>query len=407
MFSQFKINQINEELHENWFFIGRCSFKSQKLTYSNNFKSGTYFSFHLKDEFSDIKVVLFDQMADQIFCLIEFNRLFKISNGRVVKANPNFQRTTKSDFEIRFYSGSSIKKFWDSNFEFPPFIFRFKSVPEFWQVATHTFDFIGIILNIGKPTIKKKIPMREIILLDRTFSEISLVLWGAQAFCFNELPKSILVINYVKIKEFLDSKNLELTQLSSIQINPKISESFMLKSFLDSNITIIQKRIDYLNSFNENFNWNTLSVLTMENYLIIHKANLKIKATIIEIKPPISFFQCYTCKRPVTALGATFSCKFCKKKIAYPKKTSFLLFLIADHTKSYWVTISEEVLIDFFETKSLILIINKFLSKSFVFHLECKRLKSQSSKPFDAKVVKITRPGPDYCAFLIQKLSCN
>ena len=60
MLSRFKIDQIHEKITGNWFFVGRCSFKSIRLNYSNQFNSGTYFYFYLQDASSEIKVILFN-----------------------------------------------------------------------------------------------------------------------------------------------------------------------------------------------------------------------------------------------------------------------------------------------------------------------------------------------------------
>lgn len=404
MLSKFKIDQINEKITGNWFFVGRCSFKSIKLNYSRNLSSGTYFYFYLQDDSSEIKVILFNDNVKKNFNLIQFNKLFKLTNGVVSKVSAEWIQKARSAFEIKFNSSSSVKQFWDSKFALAPFIYQFKTIPEFWLV-NKKFDFLGLILQVGSTTIKKVKPMREVILLDRTFREVTLVLWAAQALHFTGFPKDILVINHVKIEEFMNTKQLQLTDFSSIQINPKIKEVFDFQIFANLNEPLINKRIEYLINYNENFVWNSLSVLSHSNYLIIHRINLRVKATVSEVGDSISFPQCPFCKKKIEPSKSSFVCNSCKCKTAYPKISTFLTILISDHTKSYWVSVYSELLFNFFNSKSISFISKSLPFKSFIFDLQCNRLKTPSTKSFDAKVVNIAFPDVNYGSFLLNHVS--
>lgn len=115
--------------------------------------------------------------------------------------------------------------------------------------------------------------------------------------------------------------------------------------------------------------------------------------------------QCPFCKKKIEPFKASFLCNSCKRKTAYPKISTFLTILISDHTRSYWVSVYSELLFDFFKSKSISFISKLLPFKSFIFDIECNRLKTPSTKSFDAKIVKIAFPDVNYGTFLINHVS--
>lgn len=79
----------------------------------------------------------------------------------------------------------------------------------------------------------KELKKRDIILVDKTNTEIALTLWGKQAEDFEDDTNPVVAVKGVKVGDF-NGKNLSTVGSSVMLLNPDIKESHQLRGWFDN-----------------------------------------------------------------------------------------------------------------------------------------------------------------------------
>lgn len=79
----------------------------------------------------------------------------------------------------------------------------------------------------------KELRKRDIVLVDRTNTEIPLTLWGKQAEDFEDDTNPVVAVKGAKVGDF-QGKNLSLLNSSVMMVNPEIPESHQLRGWYDN-----------------------------------------------------------------------------------------------------------------------------------------------------------------------------
>lgn len=256
----------------------------------------------------------------------------------------------------------------------------------------------GIIVHIGKikqPKIKK---LREIIIIDNNFKELTLTIWNDQ-FSFFLNVKKILYLFKVRLTEFSNVKKLVYDRETSFKLYDinTLSNFNILRNFLLLNNDLIIQKIKLLNKFNSKKpdKWSSLNILNSQTVLLINEFYFKIKASIISIGEFVQFKQCKKC---LSMVKINF-CTKCQKKQIYFKNSYLINLEIADNMSSYQVVIYDNVLSDFFNLPSMGLIkdaIKCLNFKSLIFEIVAKRYNGYYFKVFELKVLKMQKISSNY-----------
>lgn len=234
------IAQLN--MYQNrWTLRARVTSKSDIRTWSNAKGEGSLFSIELLDSSGvDIKATFFKEAVEKFYPLIEANRVYTFSGGRVKVANVQWN-TCKSSFEITFDQNSEIHLADDTG-DIEEQIFEFVKIADLENTeAGKTVDIIGVVKAVGEPTtlISKKsgqeLTKCDLTVGDDSGADINVTVWGDKA---NKAPTTfaqqpVVAFRRVRVSDY-GGKSLSTTNSGGTMIDPKAPETAVVKSWWKS-----------------------------------------------------------------------------------------------------------------------------------------------------------------------------
>jgi len=179
------INQLNQ-YQNRWTIKARVTSKSDVRTWSNAKGEGKLFSIELADSSGcDIRATFFKEAVDQFEPLLQVDRVYTFSGGKLKAANLQYN-TCKSNFEITFDQNAAIAMAED---DVPTQgLYNFVSIQSLEGIDVGgNVDLLAIVKQVSPPStiVSKKSGQEmfksDIVLVDESNCEITCTLWGERA----------------------------------------------------------------------------------------------------------------------------------------------------------------------------------------------------------------------------------
>ncbi|GBG31935.1 Replication protein A 70 kDa DNA-binding subunit [Hondaea fermentalgiana] len=217
-----------------WVIKGRVVSKSDIRKWDKGpSNQGQLFSLEIMDsEGTDIRATFFREAVTKFYDMLEQNKVFTFSNGRVKLANKDFN-TTRNDYELTFGDDAQIQEVADDasiaqvNLESTP-IAKIADMP-----ANSTVDVLGVVLDVGEVqefTSRAGRPLTkcEINVVDMSEATIRVTLWGDRARDFAvklaAVDKPVVGIKNCKVSEW-GGRTLSTGGSSQLIIDPDLPQT--------------------------------------------------------------------------------------------------------------------------------------------------------------------------------------
>lgn len=234
------ISQLN--MYQNrWTIKARLTSKSDIRTWSNAKGEGSLFSIELLDSSgTDIRATFFKEAVDKFYNMLEVNKVYTFSGGRLKVANMQWN-TCKSQFEITFDQNSEIHLDNDTG-EIQEQLYDFTKLAGVENVeANKNIDVLAVVKTVSDPAtlISKKsgqeLTKCDLTLVDDSGVDITLTVWGDRA---REAPTQfantpVVAFRRVKVSDY-GGKSLSSSQTGAVVVSPNIPEAQTLQQWWQS-----------------------------------------------------------------------------------------------------------------------------------------------------------------------------
>ena len=180
------ISQLN--MYQNrWTIKARVTTKSDIRSWSNAKGEGTLFSVELLDSSGvDVKATFFKEAVDKFYGMLEANRVYTFSGGRLKVANTQYNNC-KCAYEISFDPNAEIHLADDTG-DIQSQLFDFTKIADLEGVEQgKSVDILVLVKAVGEPTslVSKKSGQEllkcDLTVVDDSGTEINLTVWGDRA----------------------------------------------------------------------------------------------------------------------------------------------------------------------------------------------------------------------------------
>lgn len=218
-----------------WTIKARITSKSDKRSWNNAKGQGTLFSVDLLDaDGSEIRGTFFKDACDKFYPMLEQDRVYLFSGGKLKPVGNTVYNTLKNGYEITFDVGSSIQPS-DDEGDIKTQCYNFVKLADIGgdDMVGKTIDVLAYVRNFTEPqTVNSKdgktFEKRELMVLDESGVEIKLALWGEKALQDpGWVSKPIVAFKSVKVGDF-QGRSLSVAHGGSFQLNPNIPEGHAL-----------------------------------------------------------------------------------------------------------------------------------------------------------------------------------
>ncbi|XP_065291671.2 replication protein A 70 kDa DNA-binding subunit [Dermacentor albipictus] len=232
-----------------WTIRVRVTNKSNIRTWSNSKGEGKLFSMDLLDESGEIRATAFNAECDRLYDIVEVNKVYYISRAVIKNVRQGYSFSSiKNDFEMSFIPETTITPCDDVTPNIPTLQFNFVPIPRLQEVSKDSvIDVIGVcksasdIQTVTRRTTNQELKKRDISLVDRSGTEVSLTLWGDQAEKFDGTDNPVVAVKGVRVSDF-SGVSLSLIGSSMLQLNPDIPESHALMGWYSREGMLLQTR---------------------------------------------------------------------------------------------------------------------------------------------------------------------
>lgn len=232
-----------------WTIRARVTNKSNIRTWSNSKGEGKLFSMDLLDESGEIRATAFNAECDRLYDVVEVNKVYYISRAVIKNVKQGYSFSSiKNDFEMSFIPETTITPCDDITPNIPTLQFNFVPIPRLQEVSKDSvIDVIGVCKSTGdvqtvtRRTNNQELKKRDISLVDRSGTEVSLTLWGDQAEKFDGSDNPVVAVKGVRVSDF-SGVSLSLIGSSLLQVNPDIPESHALVGWYSREGMLLQTR---------------------------------------------------------------------------------------------------------------------------------------------------------------------
>ncbi|KAG9291619.1 hypothetical protein G9A89_022038 [Geosiphon pyriformis] len=348
----FPIDNLNPYQNK-WIIRARVTQKSEMKHWHNARGQGKLFSFNLLDESGEIKATAFKEAADKFYDLIEENKVYEISKGKVVLAKKNFSNID-NEYEIHLEIDSVVTLRSEAEISVPNVQYNFVPLNKLMDYnKDSTIDVIGIVKEdqgsneIISKTTQKAITKRELLLVDQTHFQVKVTMWGKLAETFDSSDLPVIAVKKIRVGDY-QGRNLSLYGSSTLNVNPDIPEARQLRDWyrtLPSDETFQT----YLGITGPNSSPSlppaerkTVGQILDGNIGKGDKSEVfSVKATINFVKPESSFCYpaCPSCnKKLIGASSEQWQCEKCNNTYPSPHYRYIFSFGVADHTGQMWIS---------------------------------------------------------------------
>jgi replication factor A1 len=241
--------------------------------------------------------------------------------------------------------------------EIPTLTYNFVDIANIEGVeANATIDVIGVVKRRGElqtltqSTTGKELKKRDLFIVDRTNREINLTLWGKQAEDFNDDSQPVIAAKGVKVSDF-SGKSLSALSSSSIQLNPDIRESHILRGWFDNEGVNAESSSLSIQVGGRGGSagtpWKLLREANWNEQADPEKGDFFMsKVTVMSIKRENSAYQACptpTCNKKVINLdNGLFRCEKCNREFPDFKWRLMVSVNFADYSDHLWATCFQE-----------------------------------------------------------------
>eukprot|EP00092_Neocalanus_flemingeri_P017032 GFUD01018420.1.p1 GENE.GFUD01018420.1~~GFUD01018420.1.p1 ORF type:complete len:627 (+),score=162.12 GFUD01018420.1:60-1940(+) len=217
-----------------WTIKARVTSKGDIRTWNKASGSGKLFSMDLMDESGEIRVTAFKEQCDAFYDKAVVGKVFYISNCSVKAANKQYSKLN-NEYELTFKDNGSMEVAEDAS-DVPTMTYNFASISDLTACAKDTtVDIMGVCKVVGDLTnlvsrAGKELTKREITLVDRSATEVSLTLWGTTAENFEGAGSPIVAAKGCRVSDF----NGVSVSGGDILINPDFDLAHELKGWWDN-----------------------------------------------------------------------------------------------------------------------------------------------------------------------------
>lgn len=220
-----------------WTIKARVTNKSDIRHWSNAKGDGQLFSVELLDSTQDIRATFFREAVDKFYPMLEIDKVYSFSGGRLKVANMQYN-TCKSSFEITFDQNAEISMEADTG-EINQQSYELRPIADLESVEPGAYvDVIGIVSAIGEPgTIVskksgKELSKCELTVGDDSGAEVSCTVWGDRAMKAPEEFANFPVVAFrrARVSDY-GGRTLSASGGNGININPRIVEADRVRSW--------------------------------------------------------------------------------------------------------------------------------------------------------------------------------
>ncbi|CAG8648386.1 16792_t:CDS:10 [Funneliformis caledonium] len=330
--------------HNKWKLKAMVIQKSDLRTWTNARGSGKLFNVTLMDNSGEIRATAFNQQAEEYANLLQLNKVYYISKGKVNIAKKQFSNV-QNDYEITIEASTVIEPADDLAVPIKIKIDPVKISDLINYEKDQTVDVVAAIKEISETTqittkAQKMIDKRDIIIVDDSGYEIRLTTWGQQV---NELRDvelgTVVICKNARVGDF-QGKNLSMYGVSRLMIDPDIPQTYPIR--LERETSVFASN-SYSGSSNfRNDPEKTIAQIVNEN--IGHSSEkaeyFVTRGTIVFIKKESMFYAaCPTdgCNKKVIEDGEnSYRCEKCSRSFDHVKYRYIFGINVSDHTDGMW-----------------------------------------------------------------------
>ena len=186
-----------------WTIKARVTSKTDVKTWNKPSGSGKLFSMDLMDESGEIRITAFKNQCDAFYEKATVGKVFYIANCSVKHANKTYNKLN-NDYELTFKDNGTFDLCEDDS-DIPTKNYNFVGINDLNSVSRDTYcDVIGVCKSAGElvdlqSKAGKNLTKREIVLMDRTATCVSLTLWGNTAQNFNGVGNPVVAAKNAKV----------------------------------------------------------------------------------------------------------------------------------------------------------------------------------------------------------------
>ena len=186
-----------------WTIKARITSKTDIKTWNKPSGSGKLFSMDLMDESGEIRITAFKDQCDAFYEKATVGKVYYIANCSVKNANKAYSKLN-NDYELTFKDNGTFD-LCDDDSDIPTINYNFVGINDLNSVSRDTYcDVIGVCKSSGdlvdlQTKAGKNLTKREIVLMDRTATCVSLTLWGNTAQNFNGVGNPIVAAKNAKV----------------------------------------------------------------------------------------------------------------------------------------------------------------------------------------------------------------
>ncbi|KAI3388651.1 hypothetical protein SNEBB_005732 [Seison nebaliae] len=333
---------------QSWAICGRVTMKGDLKKWSNAKGEGCLFNFNMMDDTGTIRMTAFKAEAEKFFELIEHDKVYLISDGRIRVADTRFNKTGHN-YEVMLSQVTDIKKIDDDEGECAPVIsYDLKKLSDL-KCGMKMCDVVGIIKMVNESVriiskqTGREIIKRDMLLVDETLTSISLTMWNRQAEELNETSQEkVIILKDCAISDF-NGISLSCTNNTSVKMN-EVNEytSPLIDWWSTTGKDLSSESFRRLTSVSTGIKMNVIG--TIQD--IIEKEPetpeyLTVKGTVLRLSeiPKMLYKSCPTdgCNKKVKENDGQFHCDKCNSDFDSFTYRTLLRMVIGDSTNSIWV----------------------------------------------------------------------
>lgn len=353
------INSLNM-YNNRWTIRARITNKSDVRTWTNAKSEGTLFSIDMLDQSGDIKGTFFKECVDKYYNMIEVNKVYTISGGRLKVANQKWN-TCKSQYEITFDMNTEIHLA-DDDRSIQYQNYEFVKIADIQNMAEKSaVDVLAVVKSVSEPTkIVSKKNGRELLkatalLMDDSGFEIQLTLWAETAQSAQQQLSGQPVVAFRKCR-VSDFGGKSLNGGNGMDVHPQLPQAQALAAWWQSNADVKPQSLSRAQGATKALTErDTISMIADQ-----HMGTVPDKTDWVTFKGCVTFIKkdkeggawypacanagdpCNNRFKATQTVDGNWHCDRCNQTFPKPVRRWIFSAILEDHTSSNWVSFFNE-----------------------------------------------------------------